>query len=207
MADIVNYSQRENILFEVGVADVLSKGYVSQILTDAMGTTSNFHIRCYEATHETLLERLSKHRLDMILSDCPIDSSKLPGIYSKKHREVSMSFYASKKMDLSSFPHSLNGAKLLIPTQNTALGRNIMHWLEVRSIDVEVLGEFDDLALLKAFAAEHGSCVYVAPSSYQYELDFCDTHQMIGTVNDLKEEYHAIFADRMVQHPVVKNNF
>lgn len=83
MLDIVNYSQRSNILFDVGVADALSKRFVSRILMTTVPTDNSIHLRCFESTHELLLEQLSQHKLDMILSDCAVDSSQSQGYIAK----------------------------------------------------------------------------------------------------------------------------
>ena len=114
MLDIVNYSQRSNLLFEVGVADALSKRLVSKVLMNAVPEDNSIHLRCIESTHELLLEQLSQHKLDMILSDCPVDSSQSPGLFSKKLGEVNMSFFTFTPMTKQCFPNVLEKTKLLI---------------------------------------------------------------------------------------------
>ncbi len=76
MLDIVNYRKESNLLFDVGVADALSKRLVSGVLDAAVVESEQIHLRCFESTHELLLEQLSQHKLDMIISDCPIDSTQ-----------------------------------------------------------------------------------------------------------------------------------
>ena len=67
MLDIVNYRKESNLLFDVGVADALSKRLVSQVLEAAVVVDNEqIHLRCFESTHEMLLEQLSQHKLDMI---------------------------------------------------------------------------------------------------------------------------------------------
>ena len=75
MLDIVNYRKESNLLFDVGVADALSKRLVSGVLDAAVVESEQIHLRCFESAHELLLEQLSQHKLDMIISDCPIDST------------------------------------------------------------------------------------------------------------------------------------
>ncbi|NLS12240.1 transcriptional activator NhaR [Vibrio sp. SM6] len=205
MLDIVNYSQHANILFEVGVADALSKRLVSKILMTTIPDDDSIHLRCFESTHELLLERLAQHKLDMILSDCPVDSTQSPGLYSKKLGECSMSFFASRELGNVSFPAILEHHKLLIPGGRTAMGRKVMQWFDRQGIKPDILGEFDDVALMKAFARYHKEAIFLAPSVYVSEIESEETLQQIGAVADLKEEYYVIFAERMIQHPAVKN--
>jgi LysR family transcriptional activator of nhaA len=86
MLDIVNYRKESHLLFDVGVADALSKQLVSGILEAAVQEGEPIHLRCFESTHEMLLEQLSQHKLDMIISDCPIDSPIRKGSFGEDWR-------------------------------------------------------------------------------------------------------------------------
>lgn len=204
MLDIVNYSQQSNVLFDVGVADSLSKRLVSKVLSTTVPEDASIHLRCFESTHELLLEQLSQHKLDMILSDCPVDSSQNSGLFSKKLGECNMSFFCSKEMTDFSFPEVLEQKKLLIPGSRTSMGRKVIQWCDQQGIKPNILGEFDDVALMKAFARENNA-VFLAPTVYMKEADSDLSLHRIADVNDLKEEYYVIFAERMIQHPAVKS--
>lgn len=205
MLDIVNYSQRSNILFDVGVADALSKQLVSKILMTTVPPDNSIHLRCFESTHEMLLEQLSQHKLDMILSDCPVDSSQSPGLYSKKLGECNMSFFCTGSVNKVQFPAILEQRKLLIPGSRTAMGRKVLQWFDRQGLQPNILGEFDDVALMKSFARYHHDVIFLAPSLYVSEVENDLPLQLIGHIEELKEEYYVIFAERMIQHPAVKN--
>ncbi|MBY6197164.1 transcriptional activator NhaR [Vibrio hangzhouensis] len=205
MLDIVNYSQRSNVLFDVGVADALSKRLVSKILMTTIPEDNSIHLRCFESTHEMLLEQLSQHKLDMILSDCPVDSSQSPGLFSKKLGESRMSFFTSGYLDNVSFPEILEHRRLLIPGSRTSMGRKVLQWFDQQGIQPNILGEFDDVALMKAFSMYKEDVIFLAPSIYMSEMRDKRNLQLIGDIEDIKEEYYVIFAERMIQHPAVKS--
>ncbi|MGF1910499.1 transcriptional activator NhaR [Vibrio kasasachensis] len=205
LLDIVNYSQHSNILFDVGVADALSKRLVSKILMTTVPSDNSIHLRCFESTHEMLLEQLSQHKLDMILSDCPVDSSQSPGLFSKKLGESSMSFFCSGSVEKINFPAVLEQRKLIIPGSRTAMGRKVLEWFDRQGIQADILGEFDDVALMKAFALYHDDVIFLAPTIYMKEVGDDQSLQLLGHIDELKEEYYVIFAERMIQHPAVKN--
>ncbi|MCG9552126.1 transcriptional activator NhaR [Vibrio sp. Isolate31] len=205
MLDIVNYSQHSNILFDVGVADALSKRLVSKILMSTIPEDNSIHLRCFESTHEMLLEQLSQHKLDMILSDCPVDSSQSPGLFSKKLGESGMSFFSSGEVKGVNFPAVLEQRKLLIPGSRTSMGRKILQWFDRQGLKPDILGEFDDAALMKAFARYHHDAIFLAPTLYMSEVEDDTSLQLLGGIEELKEEYYVIFAERMIQHPAVKN--
>lgn len=203
MLDIVNYRKESSLLFDVGVADVLSKRLVSQILNMAVVSEENIHLRCFESTHEMLLEQLSQHKLDMILSDCPIDSSQQEGLFSVKLGESSLSFWCREPAPLLPFPACLEQRKLLIPGRRSMPGRKLLNWFQAQELQVTILGEFDDAALMKAFGASH-DVIFVAPTRYEQDV-YRDTDIVkLGTIEQLLEEYHVIFAERMIQHPAVQ---
>ncbi|MCJ2375849.1 transcriptional activator NhaR [Vibrio sp. ZSDZ34] len=205
MLDIVNYSQRSNILFDVGVADALSKRLVSKILLTTIPEDDSIHLRCFESTHEMLLEQLAQHKLDMILSDCPVDSGKSPGLFSKKLGESRMSFFTTSEIKDVKFPEVLEQRKLLIPGSRTSMGRKILQWFDQQGLQPNVLGEFDDVALMKAFSQYKEDVIFLAPSIYISDVKSEKPLQMIGHIDELKEEYYVIFAERMIQHPAVKS--
>ncbi|PLP01861.1 transcriptional activator NhaR, partial [Klebsiella pneumoniae] len=107
MLDIVNYRKESNLLFDVGVADALSKRLVSGVLDAAVVESEQIHLRCFESTHELLLEQLSQHKLDMIISDCPIDSTQQEGLFSVKIGECSVSFWCMNPAPTKPFPACL----------------------------------------------------------------------------------------------------
>ncbi len=204
MLDTINYSQRENTLFEVGVADALSKRIVGQILKGATSYNDNMHIRCFESTHEMLLEKLSLHKLDVIISDCAVDSSYEAGLFSKKLGELSMSFVSATPYRSNQTVYDLKDAPMLLPSANSSMGRKILQWFDAKGVTPNIIGEFDDVALMKAYAELNPSAIFIAPSLYLHQSVFSTQFYHVGTVEELREEYHVIFAERMIQHPAVK---
>lgn len=203
MLDIVNYRKESSLLFDVGIADALSKRLVSGVLDAAVVEDEQIHLRCFESTHEMLLEQLSQHKLDMIISDCPIDSTQQEGLFSVKIGECGISFWSQKPLPGLPFPACLESRRLLIPGRRSMLGRKILNWINSQGLKVEILGEFDDAALMKAFGAAHNA-IFVAPTLYGQDIYNDDNIVEIGRIENVMEEYHAIFAERMIQHPAVQ---
>ena len=128
MLDIVNYRKESNLLFDVGVADALSKRLVSGVLDAAVVEDEQIHLRCFESTYEMLLEQLSQHKLDMIISDCPIDSTQQEGLFSVKIGECGVSFWCINPPPEKPFPACLEERRLLVPGRRYMLGRKLLNW-------------------------------------------------------------------------------
>lgn len=203
MLDIVNYRKEASLLFDVGVADALSKTLVSRVLETAVVSGEPVHLRCFESTHELLLEQLSQHKLDMILSDCPVGSSLQEGLFSVKLGECAVSFWCCAPPSPMPFPECLRHHKLLIPGRRSMLGRKVLNWLQSQDLAVDILGEFDDAALMKAFGVAN-QAIFVAPTLYGQEHFSREGIVELGSIDSVMEEYHVIFAERMIQHPAVQ---
>jgi len=203
MLDIVNYRKESHLLFDVGVADALSKQLVSKVLETAVVADEKIHLRCFESTHEMLLEQLSQHKLDMIISDCPIDSTQQEGLFSVKLGECPVSFWSTLPLPERPFPACLETRRLLIPGRRSMLGRKILNWISSQGLQVDILGEFDDAALMKAFGAGQNA-IFVAPVLDRQDIWQREVIEEVGRLDTVLEEYHIIFAERMIQHPAVQ---
>ncbi|WP_299002603.1 transcriptional activator NhaR [uncultured Shewanella sp.] len=201
MLDIINYQKDKKTLFEVGIADVLSKELVGDILLSVMSDDDSLHLACFESTHDDLMARLRDHKLDIILSDCAGGSLKYPEILSKKLGESGVAFFSHKPLS-NAFPLCLEEEKLLIPGRHTSLGQQLVHWFDEKLLKIKVLGEFDDSAMMSAFGfSEQG--IFVAPSIYKQSVMKRGMY-LLGETTEVKEYYHMMFAERMIQHPAVK---
>ena len=142
---------------------------VSGVLDAAVVEDEQIHLRCFESTHEMLLEQLSQHKLDMIISDCPIDSTQQEGLFSVKIGECGVSFWCINPPPEKPFPACLEERRLLVPGRRSMLGRKLLNWFNSQGLKVEILGEFDDAALMKAFGEAHNA-IFVAPTLYVLDL-------------------------------------
>lgn len=203
MLDIVNYCKEFNLLFDVGVADALFKRLVSSVLNAAVVEGELIYFCCFEFTYEMLLEQLSQHKLDMIIFDCLIDFTQQEGLFSVRIGECGVSFWCTNLLLEKLFLACLEERRLLIFGRRLMLGRKLLNWFNFQGLNVEIFGEFDDAALMKAFGAMHNA-IFVALTLYAYDFYADKTVVEIGCVENVMEEYYAIFAERMIQHPAVQ---
>ena len=201
MLDTLNYQKDNTIAFDVGIADSLSKNLASRILLSVLPNDSSMKLSCFESTHDLLMAKLREHKLDMILSECAGESLKYPEILSKKLGQSSIGFFSSLNVNLP-FPACLEALPLLIPSRNTSLGQQVYRWFDDNGLKVNITGEFDDSAMMKAFGFLQKG-IFIAPSIYKQEL-IDHNIMMIGEITEIQQEYHVMFAERMIQHPALK---
>ena len=190
---------------DVGVVDVMPKAVVQALLEPALHLRETVRIVCREATSDQLLGRLAIHELDVVFSDSPVDPSLKIRAYSHLLGECGVIFVGAPSIAAryrKDFPQSLQGAPMLLPTENTAFRRSLDFWFESKNIRPVILGEFEDFALLRAFG-ETGAGVFPLPSVLEAQVQKEKKLKTLGATADVRTQFYAISAERKLQHPAV----
>ncbi|MET0610812.1 MAG: transcriptional activator NhaR [Pseudomonas caspiana] len=193
----------QQILFRVGVADVVPKSIVYRLIAPTMELNEPIRITCREDKLERLLADLAIQRLDLVISDSPMPSHLDIKGYSQKLGECGISFFATAELFErygQDFPFGMQGAPLLIPGQETVVRSRLMRWFAELKIQPRIVGEFDDSALMKAFG-KSGSGIFVAPSVIADEVQAQYGVQLLGQTDAVTESFYAISVERKVKHP------
>jgi LysR family transcriptional activator of nhaA len=193
----------QQILFRVGVADVVPKSIVYRLIAPTMALNEPIRITCREDQLERLLADLAIQRLDLVISDSPMPSHLDIKGYSQKLGECGVSFFATAALAQvygKDFPHGMQGAPLLIPGQQTVVRSRLMRWFAEQNVQPRIVGEFDDSALMKAFG-KSGSGIFIAPSVIADEVIAQYDVELIGQTDAVTESFYAISVERKVKHP------
>jgi LysR family transcriptional activator of nhaA len=193
------------IRVDVGVSDVLPKLIAHWLIEPALHLREAVHIVCREATLDQLLVRLAAHEFDVILADSPADPTLKIRAFNHLLGDCGVTFVG--KIDVVSrlqhrFPANLNGAPMLLPTDNTSFRRSLESWFQSREIRPVVVGEFEDYALLRAFG-NAGAGVFPVPSLFERQLRQEDKVRRIGSTEDVRTRFYAISGERKLAHPAV----
>jgi LysR family transcriptional activator of nhaA len=191
--------------FEVGITDVVSKLVVYRLLKPAFRLGKAVHVICREGNHDQLLAQLAVHRLDIILSDAPVGPTANVRAFNHLLGECGSSFFATA--DLAEkyrrrFPRSLEGAPMLLPTEQTAVRRDLDQWLYSEDLRPVIVGEFQDTALMKVFGQD-GVGLFTAPTVIEKEVCRQYKVRVVGRIDAVRERYYAISVERRLKHPAV----
>ena len=210
LANVVRGGQGSGpALLNVGMVSSMPKLIAERIVApaviDAREQGRPIRVRCDEASLEQLLADLSIHRLDLVLSDQPAPSGL--GFKAFNHRlgESGLSFFARnpEANELRrDFPASLNNAPMLLPTKHSALRRYMDEWFELHGIAPDIVGEFADSALMKAFG-ETGTGLFAAPTVIENEVRRMYRMSVVGRAPEVKESFYAISTERRLKHDAV----
>ena len=189
----------------VGIAMVVPKLLAYRVLAPALSLAEPVRLICHEAPLVDLLADLSVHKLDLVLADSPVNPALNIRAYNHVLGESGITFYATRARAPAlqeGFPQTLDGTPMLMPTSSSSLRRALELWFERKGIKPEVVAEFEDRALMKAFG-EAGVGVFTTPSPVERDVTAKYGVVPIGRTDEVKERYYAISAERHIRHPAV----
>jgi LysR family transcriptional regulator, transcriptional activator of nhaA len=189
----------------IGVADVVPKLVAEHVLAAVLRLKAPMRLTCREDKPDRLLASLALHELDVILTDAP--SSLHVKIHAFNHLlgTSEIAFFGCPKLAVKyrrNFPASLNGAPVLLPTENTAMRRSLEQWFESQNIRPIVVGEFEDSALLQVFGLR-GVGLFPAASVISKEIEAQYHVQSIGKASGVSESLYAVTIERRIKNPAV----
>ncbi len=194
----------QKIKLTVGVSDGLPKLITRQLLEPIL-TRKDVQLIVHEGEFDDLLADLALHRLDIILADRPAPNNKNLNVYSEELTKTSIAWFSPKqflKKAKNDFPQCLNEIPILMPTSHSTVRNLIDQWFSKKNITPNIVGEFEDSALLKTFAA---SGLGVFPAGKLIEKDLKETYgiELIGDCEEIYEYFYAIRSEKKIQHPLV----
>ena len=188
----------------LGISDGIAKLAMHRLLQPVLDEPQ-LRLLCHEGEFQPLLGELVLHKLDAVLADRPAPPNPALKTTSQLLGTSALAWYAPAPWAAAArqnFPLSLAQVPLLLPTEHAAVRARINHWLEREHIRPRIAGEFEDSALLSTFAAS-GMGVMPAPLLLQTHLHTTCALELVGTTPDVHEEFHLIYSERKVMHPLL----
>lgn len=192
-------------LFRVGIADVVPKSVIYQLLAPALTLADPVRLVCREDKLPRLLAELAIHELDLVLADAPHPPGLDVKCYSHALGSSGVAFLASPALAAGldrqqDFPRQLEDVPLLLPGLDSALRGPLLRWLNDAGVHPVVAGEFEDGALMKAFG-QAGAGVFPVPAAIADEVCTQLGVQEVGRTDELREQFYAITVERRLSHP------
>lgn len=193
------------IRLTVGISDSLPKLISSRLLEAALSLPEKVKLVCYEDKFESLLGDLSVHKLDVVLTDRPVPHGTTLRVFSHLLGESEISLFGVERLANAcrdNFPKSLDGVPVLLPTRNNAIRTRLDQWFESHDVRPDIVGEFDDNALLNTFG-RNGLGLFPAPSTLAKDvLEQCNAVP-VGEMSRVTEQFYAISNERKIKHPAI----
>lgn len=207
LRESVQESTRERVLrLTVGISDALPKLIAHRLLEGAFALPERIRLVCQEGDFDDLVADLALHRLDVVLADRPATQGGSLRVYNHALGECDMAIFATPELAEAygpGFPESLEGAPLLLPTRDNALRSLLDQWLSLRDLHPQVVGEFEDSALLTTFGRS-GRGLFPAPAMLAPDILGQYGAVPLGELTGVREQFYAISAERRIRHPAVE---
>ena len=189
----------------VGVSDALPKVVTHRILAPALELTPAVNLVCREDRADRLLAELTTQGFDLVLTDQPASGPTRVKVYNHQLGETGVSFFAPPSLverAQRDFPRSLDGLAFLMPASGSPLRRSLEQWFDARDVRPEVVGEFDDSALMKEFG-RNGAGVFPGPTAVEREISREHEVSIVGRTDHVVERFYALTTERRIQPPAL----
>lgn len=191
--------------FTVGIADGLPKLLAYHLLEPALQLSEPIQLVCHEDKPERLLAELALHSVDLVISDVPAAPAAGQRIFNHPLGKSNLGVFGVPDLARhygTDFPRSLDGAPFLLPTAGLALRRSLDQWFDSNDLCPNIRIEIEDSALLKTFGSK-GVGLFVAPTLVERDISRQYGVELVGIIEGVYEHFHAISAQRKIQHPAV----
>lgn len=192
--------------FRIGVSDSVSKTVACRLVAPALSLAEPTRLICREGRLAALLADMAVHKLDLIIADRAMPSHLSVRGYNHLLGESELGAFAAPTVVQSlkgAFPECLNNVPLLLPGEDFAIYARLMQWLHTQVPRLQIVGEFDDSAMLKAFG-QSGAGLFFAPAAIADTICAQYRVQLIGTIPSLREQVYAITTERRISHPATQ---
>jgi LysR family transcriptional activator of nhaA len=204
MQEALGEAESARTRLTVGISDSLPKLTAYKMLEATTRLDRQVRLVCYEDQYEALLAELALHKLDLVLTDRPVRTTLRVFSHQLFESEtIIVGAAALAAQYAGGFPAKLNGAPFLLPTRNNALRAQIDEWFEANGVRPDVVGEFEDNALLNTFG-RRGLGLYFAPAALAAEMKEQFGAELVGRVPQVREQFYAISNERKIRHPAVE---
>jgi LysR family transcriptional activator of nhaA len=128
-------------------------------------------------------------------------------LFSQELGHSAVTWLASNKLleeAKQNFPYSLASIPVIMPTYHSTVRFKLDLWFEKLGITPNIVGEFEDNALMVTFGSS-GFGVFPAASILIAELEHHYQVHPVGACEEIYEYFYAIRSEKRIQHPLVQS--
>lgn len=188
-----------------GLSASIHKLIAYHLLEPALGLSREVRLQCQTGDTDSLLDRLARKELDVVLTDRQPPSARAASFHAYHLTSSSVSLFAAPSLATElrgGFPASLDGAPFLATSVDAPYFTELMNWFAGNRVRVRVVAEVDDSALIKVFGRQ-GLGYFAAPTAIEAEV--CRQYQVeaIASITEVRDVLYAITRAGGSHHPAV----
>ena len=185
---------------------MLPKLVVYRLLEPVRRSPSRCTSICREDKPEPLLAELAIHKLDLVLADSPVGASTSVRAFHHLLGECGVTLLreaaarGALPQEVSGVARRCAAAAARRGQHAATLARAVVR--RARASGPNVVSEFEDGALLKAFGAA-GAGIFPAAAVIEDEVRKQYGVQVVGRIEAVRERFYAVSHERRLKHPAV----
>jgi LysR family transcriptional activator of nhaA len=176
-----------------------------RLLAPALALAEPLHLVLRVGKVEQLLADLSIHALDLVLAETPVSPAVHVRAFNHLLGDSGITIFATARLAAlhrRGFPDSLDGAPIVMQTENAPLRRTLDAWFATRGIRPRIVAEVEDVGLLQVFGRA-GLGLFAAPTVVEEEITSQYGVKVVGRIDEARERFYAISVERRLKHPAV----
>lgn len=184
---------------QIGALDSVPKSILLSIVMKAY-KIAPCTISILEGSADELFGVLKEHKIDLIVSNFPLQANEETQVYSKSIGKLPVSIYGIEKFKTlrKNFPKSLDGHNMVVPTAHSKLRHDLNHYFKTNNLKITPVAETQDTSL-QTLIAKQGIGLTPLP-----EIEETKDHELvkIGRLKNVYEEIWLISAQRKLENIV-----
>jgi LysR family transcriptional activator of nhaA len=205
LSTIENKKTRSTHHLSVGAMDSIPKHLILDVIEEAK-KIHNCHFSIIEGNIHELMDLLSRHELDFIISDHTIQTGSQAKNYCKKFLTSNLKAYGTSKFsDLKkNFPQGLNEMPVILPTDHSQLRFELDQYFLSHDLDVEIVAQTQDTAVQKLLALNGNGVIFLPTFAAK---DYIQTNQLIelGELAEITANYFLVSSTRVIKNPALNS--
>ena len=190
----------------VGVTGSVVKVVAYRTLEPVLRLDPPHRLLCREGRFTELLSLLAIQQLDAVISDRAMPGTLNVRAFNHLLSEGGVTFLGSAALARRSrknFPDNLHGAPMLLPGGDSAMRPQLMRWFDTLRIKPQVIADFDDTAVMKAFG-QGGAGIFPMPTMVAEETARQFDVVPLGHTSEVVHQVWAVTCERRISSPAVR---
>ncbi|MBD3642364.1 MAG: LysR family transcriptional regulator [Marinobacter sp.] len=195
-------SQTNREILKVGAVATLSRNFQEGFLRPLLGR-KDLELKLQSGSLDDLLRRLSAHRLDLILSNQPVQGDDQNPWRSRRLARQPVSVIGPPgDTSMPELPKFLHGRNLIVPGPDSHVRQAFDQICEYHGIYPNIIAEVDDMAMMRLLTRDTRNFAVLPPVVVRDELR-AGLLRDYGALPGVYEEFYAISIRRQFQQSLV----
>jgi len=192
----------DKVRLVVGVLDSVPKVCAMQIAQEAL-RAAPCQVSLLEGKADELFRDLFAHQMDLVLTNHTPPFTIQQKAFTKPIARFEVAVYGppSFRPLRRGFPKSLEGQPFILPTFDSKLRHDLIHFFQKNQIVIENRIETQDTAVMKLLSVQ-GTGLVALPEIAVAELVSDRRLVKLGVLDDVVEEIWLVASARRIEHPI-----